>query len=87
VGWSGRHLTDRFTDEYGIGPKQAARIERFQRARTLLAGDDPVGYVAAASGYADQAHLTREFRALGGCTPTQWRRESLAFVQDTAAED
>jgi AraC-like DNA-binding protein len=82
VGWSRRHLTDRFTAEYGIGPKQAARIERFQRARLLLGdGLAPAG-VAAACGYADQAHLTRDFRSLGGCTPTQWRREVLSFVQD-----
>jgi AraC-like DNA-binding protein len=82
VGWSRRHLTDRFTDEYGIGPKQAARIERFQHARQLIGAGHPVADVAATSGYADQAHLTRDFRALGGCTPTEWRRESLSFVQD-----
>ncbi len=82
VGWSRRHLTERFTDEYGIGPKQAARIERFQQARHLLGTGLAVADVAARCGYADQAHLTREFRALGGCTPTQWRRESLTFVQD-----
>jgi AraC-like DNA-binding protein len=84
VGWSRRHLTERFTDEYGIGPKQAARIERFQRARDLLGSGLAVADIAARCGYADQAHLTREFRALGGCTPTQWRRESLTFVQDEA---
>lgn len=82
VGWSRRHLTGRFTDEFGIGPKQAARIERFQRARDLLGRGLAVADVAAGCGYADQAHLTREFRTLGGCTPTQWRRESLTFVQD-----
>jgi AraC-like DNA-binding protein len=82
VGWSRRHLTERFTGEYGIGPKQAARIERFQRARHLLGRGLAVADAAARCGYADQAHLTREFRTLGGCTPTQWRRESLTFVQD-----
>jgi AraC-like DNA-binding protein len=106
VGWSRRHLTERFTAEYGIGPKQAARIARFQRARALLEGGSAVAGVAGVAtvasvadvagvasvadvatrcGYADQAHLTRDFRALGGCTPTQWRRESLSFVQDGAA--
>lgn len=82
VGWSRRHLTERFTDEYGIGPKEAARIERFQRARAMLDGGRAVAEAAAECGYADQAHLTRDFRALGGCTPTQWRREDLTFVQD-----
>ncbi len=85
VGWSRRHLTDRFTDEYGIGPKQAARIERFQHARQLIGAGHPVADVAARCSYADQAHLTRDFRALGGCTPTEWRHESLSFVQDRQA--
>ena len=84
VGWSRRHLTDRFTDEFGVGPKQATRIERFTRARTLLSSGRTVADAAVSCGYADQAHLTRDFRALGGCTPTQWRREHVTFVQDEA---
>ena len=82
IGWSRRHLTERFTAEFGVGPKQAARIERFARARTLLEGGSAIADVAFRCGYADQAHLTRDFKVLGGCTPTQWRREHLTFVQD-----
>lgn len=84
VGWSRRHLSQRFTDEYGVGPKQAARIERFTRAKDLLETGCSVADVAVRCGYADQAHLNRDFRALGGCTPTQWRREHVTFVQDGA---
>lgn len=82
VGWSRRHLTARFTAEFGIGPKHAARVERFDRARTLLTTGAPVADVASTCGYADQSHLTRDFRDLGGCTPSQWRRETVTFVQD-----
>jgi AraC-like DNA-binding protein len=84
VGWSRRHLTDRFTAEYGITPKQAARVARFQLARGQLASGAAIADVAVACGYSDQAHLTRDFRDLGGCTPTSWRREQLSFVQDEA---
>jgi AraC-like DNA-binding protein len=86
VGWSRRHLSETFTVEYGITPKQAVRVARFQRARALLGSGAAIADVAAACGFADQAHLTRDFRALGGCTPTSWRREQLTFVQDEAVD-
>ncbi len=77
------YLDEHFTAEYGVGPKQAARIERFQRASGLLRGTAPVAEVAARCGFADQAHLARDFRDLGGCSPTQWRQASRTFVQDS----
>ncbi|MFC0629265.1 AraC family transcriptional regulator [Kribbella deserti] len=87
VGWSRRHLTDRFSQEFGLAPKVAARVLRFERAvvrlkrkpRTKLAD------LAADLGYADQAHLTREWHALAGCSPRQWMIEELPFVQDDQA--
>ncbi len=84
VGWSGRHLTEQFRAEYGLGPKQVARIVRFDRARFMLArpAPPPLAAVAADCGYADQAHLTREWREFSGCTPTQWRRDEFAFLQE-----
>ncbi|MET9326427.1 helix-turn-helix transcriptional regulator [Tsukamurella sp. NPDC003166] len=54
---------------FGYGPKTLARILRFQRAVTLIRAGDALGVAAASSGYADQAHLTREVRALTGVTP------------------
>jgi AraC-like DNA-binding protein len=83
TGWSRRHLLTRFRAQVGLGPKTAARVLRFHRATQLLAptsvhGGDlactarSISDVAAACGYADHAHLVREFRALAGCTPTQY---------------
>jgi AraC-like DNA-binding protein len=88
VGWSRRHLGERFHREFGLAPKPTARLVRFDRAKSLLkrrAGAGTVADVAAATGYADQAHFTREFRALAGSTPTRWLAEELPSVQD--AED
>ncbi len=82
VGWSGRHLTDRFRAEVGLRPKEAARVARFDRARRALRPDARIGDVAAAHGFADQSHLVREFRALAGCTPSEWLADQFGFVQD-----
>jgi AraC-like DNA-binding protein len=70
--WSRKHLAQRFREEVGLGPKAVSRIVRFQAAQELArTGDDWAG-VAAECGYADQAHLAREFRELAGATPSDW---------------
>jgi AraC-like DNA-binding protein len=86
IGWSRRHLGERFRDELGLSPKVAARVMRFQRACRLLQRPRRPGLadVAAACGYYDQAHLTREWHDLAGCTPTVWMAEELPSVQDAA---
>lgn len=84
VGWSRRHLTDRFTAEFGLAPKVAARVLRFERTvgRLRRRPDTRLADLSADFGYADQAHLTREFRAIAGCSPRQWMAEELPNVQD-----
>ncbi|MFF7339765.1 helix-turn-helix domain-containing protein [Streptomyces sp. NPDC008163] len=76
LGWSRRYLTERFRGEVGLSPKTVARVLRFEHAHELAAARDPLpwGEVAAHSGYADQAHLVREWREFTGRSPTAWRR-------------
>lgn len=71
VGWSRKHLTNRFREQAGLPPKVMARVLRFQRAVDLLTGGAALADAASAAGYYDQAHLNREVRALAGCTPTE----------------
>lgn len=85
VGWSRRHLGARFAAEYGLTPKEAARIMRFERSRLLVQRPDrpSLADVAAACGYYDQAHLAREWNAIIGRPPSAWLAgEQLPFVQD-----
>jgi AraC-like DNA-binding protein len=70
LGWSRRHLVGRFREQVGLPPKTVARILRFERAYRYV--DRPgVSWtrVAHECGYADQAHLIREFREFTGATP------------------
>ncbi|MEJ2857217.1 MULTISPECIES: AraC family transcriptional regulator [unclassified Saccharothrix] len=69
LGWSRQHLVTRFRHEFGLTPKAAARVLRLHHAVRLLPTTD-LATAAVLSGYADQAHLNRDFRALTGTTPT-----------------
>jgi AraC-like DNA-binding protein len=85
IGWSRRHLGERFAAEYGLTPKEAARVARLDRSKRLLQRPDRPGLaaVAAACGFYDQAHLAREWNDLVGRPPTAWlAAEDLPFVQD-----
>jgi AraC-like DNA-binding protein len=75
VGLTPRHLGRLFERSLGVSPKLLARIARFRRAFALgmrgRRGDWAA--IAATAGYADQSHLSREFRALGGAPPERLR--------------
>jgi AraC-like DNA-binding protein len=78
VGWSRRHLTASLKAETGLGAKDLARVTRFQAARTMLVNARPaLSTIAADCGYADQSHLSAEWREFAGCTPGQWIAEEL----------
>src|SRR4029077_15984069 len=66
VGLSERQLFRRCVDEVGYGPKHLVRVLRLQRllglARRLP--DASLAGLAAAAGYTDQSHMSRECRAL-----------------------
>lgn len=85
VGYSRRHLTTLVRRECGLTPQELRRLGRFERSSALL-GRRPLAEVAQRCGYADQAHLTREWAALAGCPPTVWLREEFPFLQDLAPE-
>ena len=67
---SARTLRRDMAAAVGLPLRTLAGILRFQRAMALLdAGAPSLSDVAVAAGYADQAHMTREFRRFGGFTP------------------
>jgi AraC-like DNA-binding protein len=62
-----------FRDRYGLAPSEYQRQLRLRAARRALAGGAAVAEIAAATGFADQAHLTRWFRRCYGITPGAYR--------------
>ncbi len=71
IGWSRRHFASTFERTYGVTPKVAARLFRFENAARMLTLGTPPAEVATISGYFDQAHMHRDFELFRGCTPGQ----------------
>ncbi len=81
VGCSARHYRRRFQRALGLAPAAWVRVRRWEVSlEALLAADarDALATVAAAAGYADQAHLSRETRAFVRGTPAQLRATAAA---------
>ncbi|MEU6236470.1 helix-turn-helix transcriptional regulator [Kitasatospora sp. NPDC047058] len=66
AGYSERQLHRRCQASFGYGLKTLARILRMNRSVGLARAGRPFAEIAATVGYADQAHLSREVRALAG---------------------
>jgi AraC-like DNA-binding protein len=76
VGLTERQLHRRCLAAFGYGPKVLARVLRFTGAMRLARGGAGLADVAYRAGYADQAHLSREVRALAGVCPTEFLRSA-----------
>ncbi|NUS64923.1 MAG: helix-turn-helix transcriptional regulator [Saccharothrix sp.] len=66
LGLSTRQLHRRSLAAFGYGPKVLHRVLRFDRAVKLAWDGVPFAEIAHRTGYADQAHLSREVRELAG---------------------
>lgn len=66
LGLSSRQLHRRCLDAFGYGPKMLQRVLRFDEAVKRAWAGTPFATIAAETGYADQAHLSREVREFAG---------------------
>jgi AraC-like DNA-binding protein len=73
-----------FSAAFGV-PARRFRAELNARAAWLriVRTRDSLAHIAAAIGFADQAHMTRSVRDLTGASPAAWRRDhrTLAFCR------
>ena len=83
AGVSARHLRRVFHERVGLAPKTYARIRRVRRAIRDAGPEVDWASLAARHGFADQAHLCREFGRVLGHAPTAWL--DVRFGQDRRA--
>jgi AraC-like DNA-binding protein len=88
IGWSTRHLERRFREQIGVTPKQLCEVVRLQEVLRHAEAGRPWSHAAAESGFHDQSHFHRTFKAMTGRTPGQFSAtrsggtssEELGFV-------
>lgn len=73
--WS---LSHDFRTFYGTSPYRYLTMRRLDVARRLLIAGEPLSSAAIGAGFADQAHMTRQFAQAFGITPGRWRRMTAA---------
>jgi AraC-like DNA-binding protein len=83
-GLSVRTVQRLFADYVGVGPKWVMRRARLHEASERADGGEPVDWAALAAdlGYADQAHLTRDFTATIGVAPSRYLAGPLNRLPD-----
>jgi AraC-like DNA-binding protein len=72
MGLAESHLIRAFHREFGLPPHAYQMRLRLAAACELLAGRVSVSTVAFECGFADQSHLSRNFKAVYGLTPAAW---------------
>src|SRR5262249_56027689 len=62
-----------FRRAYGTSPYRYSLLRRLDCARAQLHDHEPPAEVALATGFADQAHLTRKFKSAFGLNPSHYQ--------------
>jgi AraC-like DNA-binding protein len=85
IGWSRKHLAQKFRKDIGLRPKTVARVIRFGKALKHAQNCCDIDWAGLAvdCGYADQAHLIRDFSEFSGQSPEAWRARLLNGTANT----
>jgi AraC-like DNA-binding protein len=65
-------LARHFRRAFGTSPDRYRTLRRLALARAAIQRGQPLAQVAADTGFADQSHLTRQFKRAYGLTPAHW---------------
>jgi AraC-like DNA-binding protein len=73
TGLSRFELARQFRRCLGTSPHRYATMRRLDCAKRHISADASLADAAAASGFADQSHMTRQFKRAYGVSPGHWR--------------
>ncbi|HMF69427.1 MAG TPA: AraC family transcriptional regulator [Phyllobacterium sp.] len=82
---SERHLSRSFQAMFGTSPKRFARIARVEKVLAARRGGSAWADIAYACGFADQAHMIRDFNDIVGQSPRDFLRPASSGEKHTLA--
>jgi AraC-like DNA-binding protein len=77
-------LARQFRAVHGTSPDRYRTLRRLALAREAIEGGATLVAAAAGSGFADQSHLTRQFKRAYGLTPARWAAAVAAGTMSAA---
>jgi len=81
------YFSHAFKDSFGRAAKAYIIERRLERAkRMMIETSDSLAQIAAACGFADQAHFSRTFNTWVGDTPSRWRQSVRVPAAALAAD-
>jgi len=85
VALSASQFRRQFKSRLGMSPQTFVREVRLMAACNLLTTTDlPISKIAVACGYSDQSHLSHDFRARRGISPSRYRKEYASTLHSTS---
>jgi AraC-like DNA-binding protein len=70
---------------YGTSPDRYRTMRRLALARAAIESGQPLARAAAEAGFADQSHMTRQFKRTYGLTPGRWMALTTGSSGETGA--
>jgi AraC-like DNA-binding protein len=83
LGRSRRQFERVFLETVGVTPKFFAKTTRFKYAAACITHSSmTLADIAANSGYADQSHMSHEFKRFSNTSPARFAEQNVAYLQD-----
>ena len=67
-------IARQFRKAFGTSPDRYRTMRRLELARSAIESGAPLAQAAAQAGFADQSHMTRQFKRAYGLTPATWAK-------------